>query len=618
MSVRGMAQEAVDQWTGYNTWADPESLTLSDFSDSLNVVIQANGNVMALRSPANWNDIQIPANSTAIQSAEYYDRIAGGQVVFDVLASSSIATYYTAGSTNTKLRVNQANARWQSVNVNNRLFRTNGTEYLQYTTGLVSATSIGIDAPGSAPTVSVVTGGSLTINVGRTVSYAYINQTTQHVGECSATSGDSGASTSTAMTLRTAVTASSQVGVSGIVLFVSEDAGSLRYLNVDSNGDPIIYANSTGNIDITSTIYVNLNVPETAFNVPPPSGGNFFFRWRDRLILCGFSSTTLGAAMVYSGRDQIAYGQQYECWPPLNLIVIPNKSELLKGGIDTNIGALCLTDRNAYLLGGTPTDKVDSGENTLQFTEQLQQLNWNVGTRSPLTLKNTPFGTVWLDQDKHLQFWPWRGSPAEIALGLRSDLATIQDTDAARAMAEGQWFSTGDQAGFYVLTGSTTGSTNNRMWIVTIIQKNGALFIAGCPSDIAAQCLTVSRISGTVKCLIGATDRLREILNFSTAGAGWGSQQIYFEMIAGNQQSLFHRLHSLRYSGSSGILVQVRKMDNSESETQNPVTEDGDYYALISRYGTAHKIKFVFPTDDGAQKQVKNVHVVYGKKRRVI
>lgn len=617
--IRNAVLEVMDSSTGYNTFTDAESLAFTDLVDCLNVVVQANGNITALRSPANFNNIMAPATSNPIQSAEYYERIAGGQVVFDVLASSSIATYTTGGTTNTQLRANQANARWHSINVNDRLYRANGTEYVQYTTGLVSATSIGITAPSAAPTVSIVSGGSLTITVGRTVSYAYINQTTQHVGEASAASADSGASTDAAKTLRTAVTASTQTGITGIVLFISANGGSLRYLNTDVNGDPIIYANSTANIDISTTIYLNLNVSETEFNVPPVAGADFFFRWRDRLCLCGYTTTTLGAALTYSGRDQIAYGQSYECWPPLNIIPIPNKSERLRCGIDTAIGALCLTDRNAYLLNGTPTDKVDSGENTLQFTEQFQQLNWNVGTRSPLTIQNAPFGTIWLDQDKHLQFWPFRGQPNEIALGLRTDLATILDTDAARAMAEARWFSTGDQAGFYVLTASTAGTTNNRMWIVTMIKKGDALFIAAGPSDIAAQCLAVSRISGVVKCLIGATDRLREILNFSTAGAGWGTQTIYCEMIAGNKiGGIFHTFATLSYAATRGIAAQVKDFDSSNVEALTPDLQDGQYLSRVNRDGIRHRLRFVFPTDDGATYQLKNAVATHGRKQRSV
>ena len=132
-----------------------------------------------------------------------------------------------------------------------------------------------------------------------------------------------------------------------------------------------------------------------------------------------------------------------------------------------------------------------------------------------------------------------------------------------------------------------------------MIQTGGNLFIAGCPSDISAQCVAIYRISGTPRFLIGATDRLREILDFATAGAGWGSQEIYFEVIAGNKApGVFHNFATVSYSATRGINVQVKNFDESDSETLNPELTDGQYLARVDREGIRHRMKFVFPTDD--------------------
>lgn len=614
----------VGDWRGLNSW-DHSTMLPPDISPScLNVVVSANGNALPLRSPANFNTAL--ATNNIVLSGAYYDRSAGGLSAFDIqaISSTNVATYVTSTTTNTLVRSGQANARWQSVNVNNALFRTNGSEYVQIVTSL-AVYAVGITPPAAAPTVSVVAGGGLVLATGVTVSYAYRNSGTLHVGQASATSGNSGACTTT---LRIAVTASTQTGVDGIVLFITQDAGSVRYLVSDVNGDPIVYVNTTHNIDITSAYYTNANVEETVFNAPPPAGATHISRWKNRLIYTGFTAATTRQNIAYSGFDQIFYGSPWETVPPLNIITIPNKGESVKGGIDTPVGWLGLSDRNAYLLTGGPTDKVDSGENTLQVTENLRQLGWNLGTRSVLTIVNTPFGAFFLDHNRHLQFWNYQGQPTEVATGLRTELGTIQSTDTALAMAEANWFQTGDDAGFYVLTASTSGSTNNRMWFVTVVNRPNGLFIGGVPSDIAAQCVFTTIVNGKMRCLIGVTDRLREILDFSTAGAGWPSgTSLYFDLVA-NNESLWSTLYAVRYDATinspndtpdPSVAVTVMNLDNSNAMTIRPRSlGSGSFDGLINRYGIRQKVRWTIPADDAAHREIQNIHFTSVGKERVL
>ncbi len=621
MAPRHPSTVAIDQFAGVDQFNDAQSLPPASWPDSLNVVVGANGNAVALRSPANYNDILFPTNSKSIMSGACYDRIAGFINIFDTQTSgtTAVSTFATTTSTNTLLRLGQANARWQSQNVNDRLYRVNGTEFIQYVTSL-SAYRVGIDPPAAAPTASMTVGTStLTIAVGVTVSYAYYNSVTTHTGEASPVSASSGAGTN--QLLRIAVVASTQTGVDKIVLFITEDAGSVRYLVIDANGDPILYANSTGNIDISAPYLLNYNVEETVFNVPPVLGATHISLWKSRLIVAGYTSTTMAGMAAYSGFDQISMGQPWETWPPLNLLPIPAKAERLLGGIDTPVGWLGLSAANAFLLTGAPTDKVDSGVNVIQVSEQFRQLGWQLGTRSILTLQNTPFGTIFLDQNKHLQFWSYEGQPTEIVMGLRPEFSAIQNTDAARAMAEGAWFPSGDNVGFYVLTGSTSGSANNRLWVITFAkQPNGQLLISGAPSDIAAQCVFISRVNNVVTCVIGVTDRLRKILDFDTAGAGWASTtQIYFDSIA-NNASLFSTLHNILYDGTNAqfVFVQARDLEDQSIKTLQPMLAGGSYSALVNAYGRRQKLRFNFATDDSQRQEILNLRLVSNGKKRTI
>jgi hypothetical protein len=616
MAVRNLKLLPIEDWTGFNQFTDAQEVPPNAWVDSLNVVVTPNGNPVALRSPANYNPALATTNK--VLSAVQYDRTAGALVFYDINATSgaNVATYSTDGSTNTSRRTAQADARWQSLNINDALYRVNGTEFIQYNTNL-SAYAVGITAPASAPTASIVAGGSGTLDTGVYVSYAYHNTTTGHIGECSAQSGLSGATGGGSNTLRVAVTASAQTGVDKIVLFISEDGGTVRYLLVDTNGDMQTFNNTTGNIDVSVVnIFYALSTEETAFNSPPPSGITFIGTWKNRII------GAKGRNFYYSGFDQISAGVPQEAWPPLNVITVPTRSATAKGGIDTPIGWLALSDQDAYLLSGEPTDKIDSGQNVLQITEQFDQLGWKLGTRSPLTIKNTPYGTVWLDQNKHLQFWNWEGQPEPMALGVWPDLAAIQNTDAALAMAEAEWFGAGgSNGGFYILTASTTGSTNNRCWIIMMIQGANGLRIVPAPSSIAAQCVFVAKLSGKPRCFIGVTDRLREILDFDLAGAGWAStDRLYFDCVVGNNNTNFNRLHSLRFAGSNAqnAIVRASDVDGSNSETLMFSDEQGDYLAVVDRYGPRHRVSVNWPNDDAAKRTIQNMRFANPSQRRVV
>lgn len=621
----------VSDWKGLDSWTHPTMLPPDTSPACLNCVASANGNVLPLRSPANFN----PALSTGniVLSGSYYDRLAGGLSAFDIQAigSTNVLTYVTSTTVNTLVRSGQANAPWQSVNVNNALFRTNGAEYIQIVSSL-ALFAVGIVVPAAAPTVSAVGGGSLVLTTGVTVSYAYRNSATLHVGQASDFSNNSGPISTG--TLRIAVTTSTQPGVDGIVLFITQDAGSVRYLVIDGNGDPIVYPNTTHNIDIAAAYNTNANVEETVFNSPPPAGATHISRWKNRLIYTGFQGATTRQNLAYSGFDQIFYGSPYETVPPLNIITIPNKGESIKGGIDTPVGWLGLSDRDGYLLTGSPTDKVDSGENTLQVTENLRQMGWQLGTRSPLTIRNTPFGAIFLDHNRHLQLWAYQGQPTEIAMGLRPDLGTIQSTDAALAMAQAEWFQTGDDAGFYALTASTAGSTNNRMWFVTLTRRTAAtivssgMYMAGAPSDIAAQCVFTTIVNGQMRCLIGVADRLREILNFTLSGAGWPTgTALYFDLVA-NNETLWSTLYAMRHDATKNspsdlpdpsVSATVMNLDGSNSMALRLRTlGGGSFDTLINRYGLRQKVRWTIPSDDAAHREIQNIHFVSVGKERVL
>ena len=626
VALRGGKPIKIADWLGLQTFAAEENLANGWWRDSSNIVVSNDGSAQVLRSPGTFNDA-LTLSSNVLSSFDY-DKNSGNVILFDVMSSDSVATYSTSGSTNTRLRVNQANARFVSQLVNDFAYRVNGTEALQ--TNAVSFYSIGITSYSTAPTVSLVAGGAGSLGSGVTVSQAYRNSTTGHVSQPSAASASSGASGAN-LTLRIAVTASTQTGVDGIVLFISEDGGSVRYLYTNSAGDPVINANSTGNIDISLALLTNLDTltPETAYNEIPPADAEFIGRWGDRLCLLGFSGATTRGQIRYNVYENCYYGIPWESWWSLNAINIPSRSDRARALIETPIGALVLAEQDAFLIRGRLTDKISAPQATVSVTEHIQPLNWSIGTRSPLTLKTTPFGEMWLDQNKRIQLWTRDGFPTEAGLPIRTSLAAILDTDAGRKMAEAVWFQHGDQGGHYVLTASTTGTTNNKLFIITVYKdpETAQLRFACAVSDIGAQCLMVAEVSGKKRLFIGegSGNQLLEIFASGTAGAGWTStQERYFETVMGNQDE-FNYWHSLKFDASNitGLRVTIANKDGSEEKQieLEQVAEDGTdapYYGLIDAYGFRKVIKFDFGSDDTQLRVIKNLRVAVKSTARII
>lgn len=626
MALRNAKVIKVADFLGLQTFASAENLPFGWFTSSNNVVVSNDGSAEVLRSPADFNTALSVGSS--VLSAFDYNKNTGNLILFDEniggAGVSSVRTFSTTGGANTTIRSNQADARWKRLTVNDMAYGVNGSEFIQ--TDGTNVYSIGITSAAAAPSVSFVAGGAGSLLSGVTVSYAYRNATTKHVSQPSPASANTGVSAGN-LNLRIGVVASTQTGVDGIVLFITVDGGSVRYLYITAAGDPVVNANTTGNIDISLALLVNLDTltPETAYNAIPPTDAYFMFRWKDRLCLCDFRGATSRQQIQYSSYETVFYGIPWESWWPLNIINIPNKGDSARAGIETPLGALVLAEQDAYLIDGELSDKVSGPEAAVSITEHMQPLRWSIGTRSPYSLATTPFGEIWLDQNKRIQLWDRNGFPVEAGLPIRTSLNAIQDTAAARNMAQGIWFQYGDEGGIYALTASTTGTTNDKLFILTIYRdpETAQLRFACGLSDIAAQCLVVAQVSGDSRFFIGAVDRLREIFASTTAGAGWTAGQTRaFSMVLGSADQYAY-WHSVKFDASSvtGLTIAISDLDGSKSQNVEYSTDTesgGAYQGALDSYGYRKLLTFTFSSDDTTLRVIQSVEARYGLTRRLL
>jgi len=212
--------------------------------------------------------------------------------------------------------------------------------------------------------------------------------------------------------------------------------------------------------------------------------------------------------------------------------------------------------------------------------------------------------------------------PEEIAIPIRDKLDLIADSDAALGLAEGKWFQHGKNGGYYVLTASTNGTTNDKIFIITVYKdpETREQFWGFTVSDIAAQTLVPAFVNGRTRFYYGGTDRIFQILDPDLAGDGWGaSQSRFFEMVLGNDQN-FNYYHSLRYDGSGNVpTITIKNPDGTEAKTFTAETDyytGGSFFGLIDEEGRRKILRFEWNATDTAKRDMRNLQIMIKQRQR--
>ncbi len=87
MAVRNAKPLSVTNWLGMDQFTDPQETQPNVFVDSLNVVVSPTGNVLPLRSPANYNLNQPTGNK--VLSGVDYTRTAGNVIIYDLNSTAA-------------------------------------------------------------------------------------------------------------------------------------------------------------------------------------------------------------------------------------------------------------------------------------------------------------------------------------------------------------------------------------------------------------------------------------------------------------------------------------------------------------------------------------------------
>lgn len=627
MALRNPRPIKIDDFLGLQTFAAKQNLAHGWWFAGENVTVTTDGSAACLRSLGTYNQLGPLADaSSTVLSIFDYDKSTGNIVLFDVeYLPGQILTFTTTGGANTPLLGTSA-GRAKYLTVNDLAYRLQGAHDLFSFTNGTFVYDVGLAAPRIQPLIAYVPGGSGSFAVGVTVSYAYRRDATHggHVGRPTASFNTLGPG---GTRISIPVEGIGAAFADEIVVFMSLDGGSTRYLLIDIDGNPQTFPNVTGDILISiGDVYLDTNTEEPNFNYDPPSPSPYFmFKFRNRLCLCDFRESGTRPQVQYSAFESVPYGSPWESWPPSNAIYLPNKGDSARSGIETPIGALVLGEADSYLIRGTLTDKVASPAGIISATESIQPMAWALGTRSPYTLVTTPFGAMWLDQNKRIQMWDYSNFPQEIGIPIRNLLAEIQDTSDARDMAEAQWYQHGKDGGAFVLTASTAGTTNNKQFIIAVYRdpQDNELKFGAAVSTFPLQCLAIIQALGRSRLYGGSAGTIKEFYNLERQGEGYpAGQSHYFSMMLGNDMEYAY-WHSFRFDASSikGLKVTV---SDPEVEDESAVIEvsqegaNGSWYGFVDQSGFRKVVTFTFNQNDTESRVIENFRFATVPKQRII
>jgi hypothetical protein len=237
----------------------------------------------------------------------------------------------------------------------------------------------------------------------------------------------------------------------------------------------------------------------------------------------------------------------------------------------------------------------------------MEPMKWNLGmyASGKDTARITPFGVIWLDQNKRLRIWTFKEFPQEIGVALREELDTMTNTITAR------WFQHGKNAGFYVIRDSS------KMLLVMVYQgEDGQIKFGYGKSEVATDAIATATFTAE-QFFFGEDDQIYRFLNPDLAGDGWeDGTEIFFKTKVGNKGN-FSYWHSVSVEGELGENFRL-KVNDLLIPLEGDTDTDTSIYGIVDQEGRRHTLECRFNLDDFERRSMDAVHIFMKNKKRVI
>jgi hypothetical protein len=391
--------------------------------------------------------------------------------------------YKFTGSTLTALFTKSATQQTNFQNVGNTLYFVNGTD-LKKTTDGSTTTKMGIAAPVTAPTISIVS-GSLSPTVGYFYGYAFKSSTTGHVSTMSPLSANTGLQTSKNFTL--AGDRSTDAQVDTVQIYRTDDGGS----DFTSAGNSAMFllaeianpgAGTWSFTDSTPDAQLNTEITANLDHIadPPPAGMSNLTFYQGRMW------GTVGNLLYFGAGADLINGVPEEAWPPANVFKMPGTITAL---MPTGAGLMVFCSDSINLILGGP--------DTLSYFPQTWMNNIGVLTQNAI---NTDSETLYIYTTNRQLMEIDQQSQSEVGFDVGNILLSSFDPSKVYLAAH----RSGTDQGLFVSDGSTSVfrySINNHAWSPLATITGGIGAIASLETTSGTYTLVGGRVTGSASIL---------------------------------------------------------------------------------------------------------------------
>jgi hypothetical protein len=381
---------------------------------------------------------------------------------------------------------------------------------------------IGLTAASGAP---VMKGGFSDQLGARTWKYSY---GASIIGDESAVSdqslaipnGNDGLVSNVRAYLNAAASADPQVDT--IYWYATLDSGSDWFLeNGPSTLNPAggqLVATGLGYGDGNPDDNIDLTQRGSLINFPPPLSTRLS-KWQGRIYMVPSANPQ---SIVYTGYEKILRGRPECNVPPGNVILLNIGANTIKahGPLMNGVVIWDSVDK-LFMFKGTVEDIVTN--QPVNYSEQVEEMPWQIGCMSHQTVQSTPYGVIWFGTDK--TFHKWNGifygeiiGPTDIGQNIYPLLARI--TPGTEVNVQTAYFNFLERDWYVALIAIDGSATPNRMLFFDVSKDasdNLGVFVSNIEAD--AICSRTDA-NGTKRLLVSVHGIVYEIKAATTATAG--------------------------------------------------------------------------------------------------
>jgi hypothetical protein len=212
----------------------------------------------------------------------------------------------------------------------------------------------------------------------------------------------------------------------------------------------------------------------------PPLPGFYLSVFQDRVYV--FRLAEAAQDVIYSGVEQIFFGNPPECYPPNNRLRLAAGANEIAGGGVIQAGVIAFSrDNRMFMQRGVVEDVTTNAP--ILFSSTLEELPFALGTFSHESIRSTPAGLIWYCSDNTIRLFDGTDAPLDVSTTIYPILRSV--TPGQQGLAVGCYY-TFEERNWYILLLPVNGSLTLNKIIIVDLNPNAAANRGVFPCDTQA------------------------------------------------------------------------------------------------------------------------------------